>query len=189
VDLPELLRDINYFPQNNHAMFRLVITLGIVPDVTFDIPSKEYLPPAWYSRAYNSVSVSTDWSPSLEGMPGTTLQLAMGTAIPPDDAWTLMLSIGIEYGAMRQSGKVDEVARFGAAKIMALQGKDAISDDDDDDDDDGEDWIENNEADHEPVGRRKTEALKVNPGRNTGWHPGVSAPLFSQQRRVRDVGG
>jgi hypothetical protein len=107
VDLPELLRDINYFPQNNHAMFRLTITLGIVPDITFDVPSKEYLPPTWYSRAYNSIDISTEWNPSLEGMPGTTLELAMEAALPPDNGWTLMLSIGIEYGAQRQNERKD----------------------------------------------------------------------------------
>ncbi|MBT1690483.1 hypothetical protein [Dawidia soli] len=123
IDLPELLRDINYFPQNNHAMFRLTVTLGIVPDVTYDVPSKEYLPPAWYSRAYNSISTSTEWNPSLEGMATTTLELAMGAALPPDDAWTLMLSIGIEYGAFRENGNIKEVPRFGAAKILALVGK------------------------------------------------------------------
>jgi hypothetical protein len=127
IDLPELLRDINYFPQNHHAMFRLTVTLGIVPDVAYDVPSKEYLPPTWYSRAYNSISTSTDWNPSLEGMPGTTLELAMDAALPPDDAWTLMLSIGIEYGAFRENGKIREIPRFGAAKIMALQGKDGAS--------------------------------------------------------------
>jgi hypothetical protein len=114
-------------------MFRLTITLGIVPDVTFDVPSKEYLPPAWYSRAYNSISASTDWSPSLEGMPGTTLELAM-KVLPPDDSWTLMLSVGIEYGAFRQNGKIEEVRRFGAAKILALQGKDVTSDNGGEDD-------------------------------------------------------
>jgi AraC-like DNA-binding protein len=132
VDIPELLRDINYFPQNNHAMFRLTVTLGIVPDVTYHVPSKEYLPPTWYSRRYNSISSSTDWSPSLEGMPHTTLELAMD-ALPPDDAWTLMLSIGIEYGSFRQNRKIEQVSRFGAAKIMALQGKDGTSEKNDDD--------------------------------------------------------
>jgi hypothetical protein len=132
VDLPELLRDINYFPQNNHAMFRLTITLGIVPDITFDVPSKEYLPPTWYSRAYNSIDISTEWNPSLEGMPGTTLELAMEAALPPDNGWTLMLSIGIEYGALRQNGKIEEVRRFGAAKIMALVGKDGMPEEKDD---------------------------------------------------------
>jgi hypothetical protein len=127
IDIPELLRDINYFPQNNHAMFRLTVTLGIVPDVTFDIPSKEYLPPDWYDRGYNSIEMSTDWSPSLEGMKSTTLELAMD-ALPPDDRWTLMLSIGIEYGSFRENGKIKEVPRFGAAKIMALHGKDKTSD-------------------------------------------------------------
>jgi hypothetical protein len=127
IDLPELLRDINYFPQNNHAMFRLTVTLGIVPDIAYDVPSKEYLPPTWYSRTYNSIDISTDWNPSLEGMNNTTLELAMDAPAPPDDAWTLMLSIGIEYGAFRENGKIKEIARFGAAKIMALQGKDRIS--------------------------------------------------------------
>jgi hypothetical protein len=133
IDIPELLRDINYFPQNNHAMFRLTVTLGIVPDVTFDVPSKEYLPPDWYDRGYNSIEMSTDWNPSLEGMNGTTLELAMD-ALPPDNRWTLMLSIGIEYGSFRENGKIKEVPRFGAAKIMALQGKDKNSNEGSDDD-------------------------------------------------------
>jgi hypothetical protein len=123
IEIPELMRDINYFPQNNHAMSRLTVTLGIVPDVEFDIPSKEYLPPTWYNKSYYSKSISTTWSPSLEGMETTVLELALN-ALPPDDRWTLMLSIGIEYGAFREYGEIKEVPRFGAAKILALRGKD-----------------------------------------------------------------
>jgi hypothetical protein len=122
IEIPELMRDINYFPQNNHAMFRLTATLGIVPDVTFDVAAKEYLPPTWYNRAYYSISASADWNPSLKGMKNSVLELAMDV-LPPDDRWTLMLSIGIEYGAFRESGKIEEVPRFGAAKILALRGK------------------------------------------------------------------
>jgi hypothetical protein len=126
IEIPELMRDINYFPQNNHAMFRLTATLGIVPDVTFDVAAKEYLPPTWYNRSYYSISASTDWNPSLKGMKNSVLELAMDV-LPPDDRWTLMLSIGIEYGAFRESGKIEEVPRFGAAKILALRGKDDAS--------------------------------------------------------------
>jgi hypothetical protein len=126
VDIPELLRDINYFPQNNHAMFRLTITLGIVPDVYFDIPSKEYLPPKWYNQACYARQISTDWSPSLKGMQATTLDLSMDM-LPPEDGWTLMLAIGIQYGAFRENGKVEEIERFGAATILALRGKDDAS--------------------------------------------------------------
>jgi hypothetical protein len=126
MEIPELMRDINYFPQNNHAMFRLTATLGIVPDVTFDVAAKEYLPPTWYDPSYYSIDISTDWNPSLEGMESTVLTLAMD-ALPPDNRWTLMLSIGIEYGAFREGGKIDEVKRFGAAKILALRGKDDAS--------------------------------------------------------------
>jgi hypothetical protein len=125
VEIPELLRDINYFPQNNHAMFRLTVTLGIVPDLGYSIPDKEYLPANWYDPSYYSRHVSTNWSPSLEGMESTTLELSKDE-LPPEDGWTLMLSIGIEYGAFRESGKIKEVARFGAAKILALQGKEPV---------------------------------------------------------------
>jgi hypothetical protein len=127
IEIPELMRDINYFPQNNHAMFRLTATLGIVPDVAFDMASKEYLAPKWYNKSYYSIGISTDWNPSLEGMESTVLALAMDV-LPPDNRWTLMLSIGIEYGAFREGGKIDEVKRFGAAKILALRGKEDVAD-------------------------------------------------------------
>jgi hypothetical protein len=126
IEIPELMRDINYFPQNNHAMFRLTATLGIVPDVAFDVAAKEYLPPTWYNPSYYSIDISTDWNPSLEGMESTVLELAM-EVLPPDNRWTLMLSIGIEYGAFREGRKIDEVKRFGAAKILALRGKEDAS--------------------------------------------------------------
>jgi hypothetical protein len=126
VEIPELLRDINYFPQNNHAMFRLTITLGIIPDVRFNETAKEYLPPTWYNQACYAKAVSTDWSPSLEGMSSTTLNIATDM-LPPEDGWTLMLAIGIQYGAFRGNGEIVEVERFGAAKILALRGKDSVS--------------------------------------------------------------
>ncbi|MCD9016990.1 hypothetical protein [Parachryseolinea silvisoli] len=59
-------------------------------------------------------------------MESTVLALAMDV-LPPDNRWTLMLSVGIEYGAFREGGKIDEVKRFGAAKILALRGKEDVS--------------------------------------------------------------
>ncbi|MBT1687720.1 isocitrate lyase/PEP mutase family protein [Dawidia soli] len=128
VDIPALQRSINYFPQNSHAMFRVVVTLGIVPDMIFNIQKKEYLPPAWYSPKFYSREVSTEWFPSLEGMPASTLTIATD-ALPPDERWTLMLSVGIEYGAFRENGKIQEVKRYGAAKILALRGRDGLTED------------------------------------------------------------
>jgi hypothetical protein len=122
VDIPALVRGINYFPQNNHALFRITITLGIAPDMRYDIPSKEYLPPKWFDVGFNTVTASTGWCPSLEGMDATTLSLAVDD-MPPEEGWTLILSIGIQYGALHVGGSVKEVKRFGAAKILALRGK------------------------------------------------------------------
>jgi hypothetical protein len=124
VDIPELMHSINYFPQNNHASFRITATLGIVPDLFFDVAKKEYLPHAWYNRGAFGVDASTEWHPSLEGMEATTLQLSMDQ-IPPEEGWTLVLSIGIEFGSLREGGRIKEVKRFGAAKILALRGREA----------------------------------------------------------------
>jgi 2-methylisocitrate lyase-like PEP mutase family enzyme len=128
IDIPELKRSINYFPQNSHPMFRIVVTLGIVPDMAFNIKKKEYLPPTWYSQNFYSREASTAWYPSLEGMPAATLTIDTD-ALPPDDRWTLMVSVGVEYGAFRENGKIQEVKRAGAAKILALRGKTEFTDD------------------------------------------------------------
>jgi hypothetical protein len=122
VDIPELLRSINYFPQNGHAMFRIIITLGVVPDMAYDAVSREYQPPKWYNAACFPAEARTTWHPSLEGMPAATLSL-MVKEVPPDESWSLMLSIGIQYGALHEGGEIKEVKRFGAAKIMALIGR------------------------------------------------------------------
>ncbi|MCD9016009.1 hypothetical protein [Parachryseolinea silvisoli] len=128
VDIPHLLRSINYFPQNNHAMFRVIVTLGVVPDMTFDTVSREFQPPKWFDAGYFPTETSTTWYPSLEGMPATTLALEVNET-PPDNGWSLMLSIGIQYGALHEGGEIKEVKRFGAAKIVALRGRDNGSSD------------------------------------------------------------
>ncbi len=122
VDIPHLLRSVNYFPQNNHAMFRVIVTLGVVPDMTFDTVSREFQPPEWFDAGYFPTEVSTTWYPSLEGMPAATLVLEVKET-PPDNGWSLMLSIGIQYGALHEGGEIKEVKRFGAAKIVALRGR------------------------------------------------------------------
>jgi hypothetical protein len=122
VDIPELLRSINYFPQNGHALFRVIVTLGIVPDMTYDAIAGEYTPPKWFNADYFPTDVKTPWYPSMEGMPATTLALAVNE-IPPDNGWSLMLSIGIQYGSLGEGGEIKEVKRFGTAKIVALVGR------------------------------------------------------------------
>jgi hypothetical protein len=90
--------------------------------MTYNAVAREYTPPTWFDAAYFPTDVTTPWYPSLEGMPATTLTLAVNK-MPPDNGWTLMLSIGIQYGALREGGEIKEVKRFGTAKIVALAGR------------------------------------------------------------------
>ena len=39
-----------------------------------------------------------------------------------DDSYSLMLSIGIQFGALHNGGLMDQVKRAGAAKILAVRG-------------------------------------------------------------------
>lgn len=122
IDIPGLLRGVNYFPQNGHALFRVIVTLGVVPDMMYDAVSREYQPAKWFDADYFPTEVTTSWCPSLEGMPATTLELGVKET-PPDNGWSLMLSIGIQYGSLSEGGEIKEVKRFGAAKIVALRGR------------------------------------------------------------------
>lgn len=128
VDIPGLFRGVNYFPQNGHALFRVIVTLGVVPDMMYDAVSREYQPAKWFDADYFPTEITTSWCPSLEGMPATTLELGVKET-PPDDGWSLMLSIGIQYGSLSEGGEIKEVKRFGAAKIVALRGRGNTTDD------------------------------------------------------------
>jgi hypothetical protein len=122
VEIPELVRGINYFPNNNHALFNIVVTLGIVPDFEYNPKSREYEAPAWYTKfRHLPKEVATGWSPSLKGTEGVSLNISLKD-IPADASWSLMLSIGIRYGAMHEGGSIEQVKRAGAAKIVAIRG-------------------------------------------------------------------
>lgn len=123
LEIPRLLRDINFFPNNRHTLFRIEATLGIAPNFTFNPKAGEYQPPAWYTNNRPSVCTYTDWHSALEGAPAMSLDVALGE-LPPDANYSLVLSVGVRFGFTSNKGSVQEVKRAGAAKVvMVLGGK------------------------------------------------------------------
>lgn len=114
IDLPELRPGINFHSNEKHPFYRLVATLGIVPD--FFSGGRRYQPS---SRAYTegATAIKTDWYPVLQGSPASTLDIRH-TAVPPDQSFTLVLAIGICFGAVPAAGDVHQVKGAGAAKIL-----------------------------------------------------------------------
>lgn len=78
-------------------MYGFQAVLGVIPDL-FWTP-EGYKPSQPGYSALKAVSAETPWLPVVKGSEGTTLRLNVET-IPPDNAFTLILSIGIRFGAL-----------------------------------------------------------------------------------------
>lgn len=123
VNIPRLLRDINFFPNNKHTRFRMVVCLGIVPDFTFNPVKGKYEPPAWYDSRYDAETVYSPWYAALKGSPEATLNIA-ADQVPPDESYSLMLTVGVQFGSPMEDDVVAPVKRAGAAKILGIAGVD-----------------------------------------------------------------
>jgi hypothetical protein len=120
VDIPRLMPGVNFFIQNNHPMFSLVLTLGIVPDYFFNAGIGEYQPNKGYSMGSGAETVITEWLPVTKGMDPLTLEIAEVNT-PPDNDHSLLLTIGIRFGAMYGGGIVEWVKDGGAAKVLGVR--------------------------------------------------------------------
>jgi hypothetical protein len=121
VNIPRLLRDINFFPNNKHTRFRVVVCLGIVPDFTFNPVKGKYEPPAWYDSRYDAETVYSPWYAALKGSPEATLNIT-ADQVPPDESYSLMLTVGVQFGSPMEEDVVAPVKRAGAAKILGIAG-------------------------------------------------------------------
>ena len=120
VELPALIPGINLLAADKFPMYSIVASLAIVPD--FFYTELGFLPS---SRYYNPINVGikstvdSGWYPTLQGSPAMPLELKLG-ATPPDQCFSLMLSIGIRFGAMINANTVQLVKHEGAAKILGM---------------------------------------------------------------------
>jgi hypothetical protein len=125
VNIPALLRDINFHPNNRHARFCIDVSLGIVPDFTFDPGERAYKPSEWYTSMFAPQSVSSPWFPALKGSPATSLEIALTDQVPADESYSLMLTVGVRYGSPMEEDVVKDVKRAGVAKVIAVAGRPA----------------------------------------------------------------
>ncbi|MBT1707318.1 hypothetical protein KK062_03750 [Fulvivirgaceae bacterium PWU5] len=123
VNIPALLRDINFHPNNRHARFCIDVSLGIVPDFMFDPKEGAYKPSAWYTTMFAPQSVSSPWYPALKGSPATSLEITLTDQVPADESYSLMLTVGVRYGSPMEDDVVKDVKRAGVAKVIAVAGR------------------------------------------------------------------
>jgi len=120
IDIPALLPGINFLTTEKYPLYGIVASLGIVPDFFYDVSG--YKPS---SREYNvshpgiTETLYSNWYPVLQGSPAMPLEIKPGLT-PPDQSFSLVLSIGIRFGEMLSANMVQQVKKVGAAKILGM---------------------------------------------------------------------
>ena len=116
VSLPALIPQLTFFPPEGYSYYRVVVTLGAAPDLFYGLP--KYRPLGDYTPCWPQ-SAQTEWFPAATGAPAQTLALTLPYT-PPNDAFSLVLTIGVQLGAPVIGGAIEPVRkRVGSAKILA----------------------------------------------------------------------
>lgn len=117
IDIPALLPGINFLTLEKYPMYSIIATLGILPD--FFWTEDGYMPSSRAYKEHDAQTARTDWYPVLKGSPATVLEIKL-PATPPDQSFSLVLSIGIGFGEMRGGNTAEQVKHAGAAKILGM---------------------------------------------------------------------
>jgi hypothetical protein len=118
VSFPELYPKINFFPSPAASFYSVVATLGVVPDIFYSpkgfAPSHDA-----YADIRPEVAVSS-WYPCLDGSPTFDLSLQLQTP-PPDENFSLILSLGIRYGLPTAGNRIQQKPKSGCGRIMLVR--------------------------------------------------------------------
>jgi hypothetical protein len=118
VTIPGLVPGLNFFPQAGQSLYSMVVALGVVPDM---IRSRNQYKPAHVNyELLTYATVATPWHPAGEVSEAHSLDLKL-PALPPDDSFTLMVSVGIRYGTMLSARIVNQVKYAGSAKVLRVR--------------------------------------------------------------------
>jgi hypothetical protein len=114
--LPALVPGINFYSPWKAPVYSFIATLGIIPDLVYD--KNGYKAMADYMDIYPRV-MKTGWFPSSTGSPVSMLELKLDIA-PPDDLFSVMLAVGIQFGIMKGDNKIEPLKYAGSAKVLAM---------------------------------------------------------------------
>jgi hypothetical protein len=118
ISFPELAPGINFMPDRRHAYYSFIVVLGRIPDL-------HYTPTGY--RPENGEDIQNT-SPAYHVMPWhTAVGIFAGTTaeikLPPPPAgspFTLMVSVGIRYGAPTEMDKIRQVEHARSAKVLRV---------------------------------------------------------------------
>lgn len=118
VEIPALLPGVNCLHPKNHPFFRVMAVLGVVPDLFYQELPEDYVPQNGF-QAVPPQMATTPWRPTTGRADGTTLELTLPQS-PGIEAYSLLLSVAIEYGRPDVTGAIEPVPRAVASKIVTV---------------------------------------------------------------------
>jgi hypothetical protein len=108
---------------NNQRLpyFRLITVIGTVADMYYDSTEKTYFPTILKLHGVTSV-LTGSWYPSKTIVPEQTMTAQMTPAQQAmlNDTITVVLSVGVEYGTVGNTGETVEVKYAGCGKVLAV---------------------------------------------------------------------
>jgi hypothetical protein len=115
IKVPPLIPRINFFAPGSQAFYRVVASLGVVPDLYFDRRLDHYFPLPAY-RGCSAQSALTDWFLAKTGAPATELRLQLPQS-PGVEAFSLVLTVGVQWGTPGIGDGVDLDKKVKSARI------------------------------------------------------------------------
>lgn len=118
VVIPPLLPSINFINPGKEPLYRFVLILGFVPDFVYDAERNDYKPKT--AAIPWSVYTCTEWVSVQKKTEAAEIFLQPKKTIALDDAVTMIVSAGIEFGIPVADGSIGYVKYSGSAKVLKL---------------------------------------------------------------------
>jgi hypothetical protein len=116
VELPDLLPGATFFPHSEPPYFRVVASLGVVPDLWHT--AHGYTPKDTPGRHLPTV-VYTPWLATKSGAAATTLELQLPYTIE-FPSYALVLALALSFGSPGESGAIQPINYSGSGRIIAV---------------------------------------------------------------------
>lgn len=117
IQFPELMPGINFAPPVDHPYYCLRVSLAVVPDIVYN--QNRYTPSHLNYPEVCAQYVDSEWYSLQEGSQALEMEITTDI-IPPDNHFTLVLSVGILYGEPMTLDRITQVRHAGSAKILEV---------------------------------------------------------------------
>jgi len=118
LNLPAIYPGINFINPGKSPLYRFVLMLGFVSDFVYDAKRDAYKP--IISDIPGPVYSNTEWVSVQKKTDAAGMFLQAQNPIVLNEAVTMLVSVGIEFGIPVANGSIDYVKYSGTAKLLKL---------------------------------------------------------------------